>query len=217
MATPAWLLDTFAAFMLVVAVVNAARLVLARRWQRGLAAVGIDVASLLMAVAMAAMLEPRLSFLPVAGWEVVFGLVTAWLAWQAWLGNRGNGPRALASGPCAPHLVHAGAMLYMFLALPAPAAGQGGAGMLQALAYPTVAFAFALALLGYSAWDLDRLPGMWHGLIGARARLAPAGLPSAVVPVSGWDGRALLLSPGMLVASRVTMGVTMALMLLIMI
>ena len=33
--TPAWILDIFAAIMLVVAAVSAARLVAARPWQRG--------------------------------------------------------------------------------------------------------------------------------------------------------------------------------------
>ena len=33
--TPAWILDIFAALMLVVAAVSAARLVAARPWQRG--------------------------------------------------------------------------------------------------------------------------------------------------------------------------------------
>jgi predicted membrane protein len=53
-------------------------------------------------------------------------------------------------------------MLYMFLALAAPAARSSGgmAGMMtaaQPLRYPALAFAFALVLAGYTVWDLDRL------------------------------------------------------------
>ena len=41
-------------------------------------------------------------------------------------GRPANGIRALAGGHCAPHLVHSGSMLYMFLAVaPAAAAGEG--------------------------------------------------------------------------------------------
>ena len=40
-------------------------------------------------------------------------------------------------------------------------AGMGGASgsAMQTLAYPTLAFVFALILIGYSVWDLDQLSG----------------------------------------------------------
>lgn len=195
MMTPAWILDVFAALMLAVAAVSAARLVTVRPWRGGLAAVDMDAAHLLMAVAMAGMLAAGLTTLPNAAWEVIFGLMTAWFAWRVWRDARANGARALAGGHRALHLVHSAAMLYMLLALAAPAAGQGMSGMggasgpaMQTLTYPTVAFVFALVLVGYSVWDLDRLSGM-------RYRLASAGMPLAAA----------------------VMGVTMAFMLVIMI
>lgn len=245
--TPAWILDAFAALMLVVAAVSAARLAVARPWRRDLAAADADMSHLLMAVAMAGMLAPGLNVAPDAAWEVVFGLMTAWFAWRAWHGVREQGVRALAAGHCAPHLVHGGAMLYMYLAL------TGGSGsMMPTLAYPTLAFAFTLALLGYSAVDLDQLPGLWHGPSGAGLPSAPArvpamtaagsaaaassGRPAAGRPViadaslvtlsgraapgaagRGQRARALLLAPGAMASCRIAMGITMALMLVIMI
>ena len=190
MMTPAWILDIFAALMLVVAVVSAARLVAARPWQAGSVVLDTDVAHLLMAIAMAGMLASSLTTLPATAWEVVFGLLTAWFAYRVVRDARANGVRALAGGHCAPHLVHSAAMLYMFLALAAPAAG-GGSGMggmggssgsaMQTLRYPTLAFVFALILVGYSIWDLDQLSGRRYSTTRARVsqvRVALAGVPA---------------------------------------
>ncbi len=65
MMTPAWILDILAALMLVVAAVSAARLVTARPWASGEDTAGptcldVDVAHLLMAIAMAGMLTASL-------------------------------------------------------------------------------------------------------------------------------------------------------------
>ena len=60
---PSWILDIFAAVMLVVAAVSAARLVAAsprRHRTRPASLADIDVAHLLMAIAMAGMLVPGL-------------------------------------------------------------------------------------------------------------------------------------------------------------
>jgi hypothetical protein len=65
-----WLLDAVGTFMLVVAAVSAARLVAARPWQHGSVVIDTDSAHLLMAIAMAGMLAPRLSTLPAPAWEV---------------------------------------------------------------------------------------------------------------------------------------------------
>lgn len=65
---PAFLTGSFAAFMLAVAAVSAARLVAARPWRRGWAASDTDISYLLMGVAMAGMLAPRLAALPDAAW-----------------------------------------------------------------------------------------------------------------------------------------------------
>ncbi len=190
--TPAWLLDLLAAVMLVVAAISAARLVAARPWQDGSVVIDTDIAHLLMSVAMAGMLTPSLTTLPSSAWEVIFGLLTAWFAVRVALDARLAGVRALAGGHCAPHLVHSAAMLYMFLALSVSAAsGMGGmgagSGSMMTLAHPTVAFAFALVLIGYTVWDLDQLSGRRYGYRATAAAVAGAGtlrMPAAAGPAS---------------------------------
>jgi hypothetical protein len=188
---PAWILDSLAAIMGVVAVVSARQLVLAFSWRGGrrrAALADVDVAHLLMAVAMAGMLASGLRTLPGGAWEGVFAVMTAWFAYRVAGDARVSGLRALAGGHCAPHLIHAGAMLYMFAAVAAPVKGgsdgmagmRGGLSGMGTLELPFLAFGFALALVGYTVWDLDQGPRLRTG-------------------------------------SRIAMGVTMAFMLLIMI
>jgi hypothetical protein len=230
--TPGWILDIAAALMLAVAAVSATRLSAARPWQRGAVVADTDIAHLLMAIAMAGMLTADLSTLPGGGWEVIFGVLTAWFGFRVIQDARANGMRALAGGHCAPHLVHSTAMLYMFLALVAPdGAGQGMSGMggssgLQSLKVPTLALVFAFILAGYTIWDLDQISSRTRRLATTSLVLtASGGSVSATVPVAA-DGvapaasggaRGTLLSPGMTVASRIAMGATMAFMLLSMI
>jgi hypothetical protein len=188
---PSWILDSFAAIMGVVAAVSAGRLVAARPWPAGArraALADIDVAHLLMAIAMAGQLVSGLRTLPDGAWEAVFGVLTAWFGYRVVQDARISGVRALAGGHCAPHLVHAGAMLYMFLAVTAPAQGGSGgmAGMggglsgMGTLGLPFLAFGFALVLVGYSIWDLDQVsgPGTSGHYSLAVARVAP---PSPVL------------------------------------
>jgi hypothetical protein len=184
--TPAWILDIFAAIMLVVAAVSAARLVAARPWQRGAVITDTDISHLLMGIAMAGMLASSLATLPNDVWAVVFGVLTVWFGYRVVRDYRASGARALAVGHCAPHLVHSAAMLYMFLAITAPAA-SGGAGMsgmgamsgMSTLSVPSLAFVFALILVGYTIWDLDQLSSLWPGLAVAVAGAAAPALAGA--------------------------------------
>jgi hypothetical protein len=221
---PAWILDIFAAIMLVVAAVSAVRLVAARPWQQGAqraALADIDVAHLLMAIAMAGMLVASLQTLSNGAWAVIFAVMTAWFGYRVGRDVQVSSFRALAGGHCAPHLIHAAAMLYMFLALTAPAAhgsgmsGMGGAaGTMGTLSVPLLAFIFALSLIGYSIWDLDQLSG--PGASGhyslavvraapSRAVLAGVGAPAGARPgapavsefVGGQTARAVAAGPTM--------------------
>jgi hypothetical protein len=202
--TPGWILDSFAALMLAVAAVSAARLAVARPWRHGSVITDTDIAHLLMAIAMAGMLVSRLTTLPDTAWEVIFGVMTAWFAYRVVRDARADGVRALAGGHCAPHLVHSASMLYMFLALVAPAgagrgmSGMGGSSGMPSLDVPTLGFVFALVLAGYTIWDLDQISGRVRsgsvggvsvgggsvgGGAGAGIRLpaaALAGIPAAV-------------------------------------
>jgi len=183
--TPDWIFDLIAALMLVVAAVSASRLVVARPWRPGSVIVDTDIAHLLMAIAMAGVLTSSLSTLPNVAWEVIFGVMIAWYAFRVVRDVQANGMRALAGGHCAPHLVHSGAMLYMFLAITPAGMARGMAGMSGGssslmLSYPTLAFVFALMLTGYSIWDLDQLSGQRYGLTSARVSLAE--IRAGVVP-----------------------------------
>ena len=268
---PAWLLHILAAVMLGVVALSATRLAMARPWRqrprRG-APADVDVSHLLMALAMAGMLTASLTTLPDGAWVVIFGMLTAWFASRVVLDAQVSGVRALSGGHCAPHLTHAGAMLYIVLAL--------DKGVLE---LPALAFAFALVLVGYSIWDLDQLSGpgpsghyslatarvaMLSG-VAARAAAQPGATASGLgatasglgatasgldVTVSGLDvtasrlgatatgtgdpavaaasrvppagvgapgGGTGVLAPWVTTGCRITMGVTMAFMLLIMI
>jgi hypothetical protein len=191
--TPAWILDLLAAFMLVVAAVSAARVVVAQPWRHGSVIIDTDIAHLLMAIAMAGVLTSGLRTLPDLAWEVIFGVMIAWFAFRVASDARASGVRALAGGHCAPHLAHSGAMLYMFLGMTSSAGAMGGmAGMpgmsagsssMLTLSDPTLAFVFALVLIGYSIWDLDQLSGRRYSLASARVTLP--GIKAEVPAMAG--------------------------------
>ena len=215
MSIPAWILDVFAAVMLLVAAVSAGQLAVARAWTRaGARDADIAVSHLLMGIAMAGMLVASLSTLPNVAWEAVFAAMTAWFAWCLWRESRGHGAGALVRGHHAPHLVHSAAMLYMFAALAGPSSG-GGSGMsgmaggssgaTQTLHAPTLALVFVLLLIAYTVRDLDRqacADGYFH-VVGRRftpagpalATASAAGTASAVPPAGGDGAVATVTQP----------------------
>jgi hypothetical protein len=231
---PAWLLDIFAAIMLLVAAVSAARLAVGRRDPDA----DIDGSHLLMGVAMAGTLTASLATLPSVAWEVIFGLLTAWFGYRVAREYRGGqGLRALVREHHAPHLLHSAAMLYMFLALRPPSHGAAAAGMggmrAAGLRLPTLALLFAVLLVAYVVTDLDRIPApralavpACLGLPAPAPALATAGAPATAIPEApavtatapASDAQARrLLGPGVARGCRIAMGVTMAFMLIIMI
>jgi hypothetical protein len=211
-----WLLEPLALLMLAVAAVSGARLTAAflkplRRSARpGGAAVMDDVAQLLMAIATAGMLAPGMRTLPDTGWVAVFAVLTTWFAARSVRVRAARTAGAAVPG-CAPHLAHCAAMLYMFLALPAApgAAGAGPAGMTmagmagsaplgQSALFHALAVLGALVVVGYCVRDVGQLSGRHYRVPGA-------------VPVTG-----ALLSKASRLASRAVMGLTMAVLLVIM-
>jgi hypothetical protein len=192
MSTPAWILEIFAAVMLLVAEVSAGQLVIARAWtRRGGTDADITVSHLLMGIALAGIFVPGVSTLPNAVWEVVFAVMTAWFGWCLWRESRGRGAAAMARGHYAPHLVHSAAMLYLFAALAGPSVeGSGmsmtGTGGMSGMAggspegtatlhAPTLALIFALLLIAFTIHDLDRQAGKdgYFHVVGRRS--VPAG------------------------------------------
>ncbi len=163
MAGPSWLAGTFAAVMLAVAGYCASRLVISRLWRRQTELDG-DAIHVVMGVAMAGMLVPRLNPVPSPVWTGMFALTAAWFGSQVIRACRG---RAIGGQWCphpVPHLVESGAMLYMFLAVSASRAGGTGGGMAgmgtssgAAARFPALGLTLALFMIGYVVWTADRL------------------------------------------------------------
>jgi hypothetical protein len=179
-AGPSWLAGPLAAVMIVIAVYCAGRLVVARQWGRE-TEFDADGTHAAMGVAMAGMLVPRLSPVPVVMWQAVFAGAAGWFVWQAFrrrIGRRGG--RWLSPYP-VPHLVECAAMLYMLLAVPGsraggtgmPMPGMGGSPGAGA-GFPAVAVVLALFIVGYVTGAADQLTSL--------ARTAAAGTAPAAGP-----------------------------------
>ena len=211
MSGPAWLADIFAGVMITVAVYCTSRLVVARWWRRP-TDVESDGAHVVMGVAMAGMLVAGLRFGPAGLWETVFAAAAAWFGWRSVRVRRGTPPSRWRCPQPGPHLVKCGAMLYMYLALPAVAVaaksgegGEGGMGGLGGISaagsrFSVLALVLALFMLGYVVRVGDRLTAQAPALavtalaVTALTVTAPAGtVPAASLPeVSG----ALLTATG---------------------
>jgi Domain of unknown function (DUF5134) len=196
MSTPAGILGSFAAIMILVAEVSAGQLLIGRAWTRR-GGTDIAVSQLLTGIAIAGILVPGLSILPNAVWEVVFAVMTAWFAWCLGRESRARGAAAVAHGHYVPHLVHSAAMLYIFAALTGPAvAGSGtstsGTGGMSGMAggssggtptlhAPPLALIFALLLIACTVHDLDRPAGVdgYFHVVGRRSVLAGSALAAA--------------------------------------
>jgi hypothetical protein len=139
----------------------------------------VDVAHVLMAVGMAAMSSPVGGPLPMAAWQTVFLLMTAWFTGSWWRsrGTTGNGWHGGWHGNGLHHALASAAMLYMLTAMPhsghagAPwlAGGPRPADGVADMALPVVGWALAAYFLA-SAVVLVR----W------RSPAGPAGLPTVL-------------------------------------
>lgn len=211
MTIPSWLLDAFAAVMLLVAAVSAMRLAAARTWRGSGTGLGpdVDVAHLLMGIAMAGMLTASLTTLPDGAWEAVSAVLTAWFAGRVIADVRRSGAGALAAGHYLPHLIHSSAMIYMFAAITGPMAGSGAGAMggaggmsggpagMGTFAVPTLGLVFALALTGYAVWDLDQLASPARQRPRARILLSltPSPARAAALAVPGHAAAAIPGTP----------------------
>ena len=218
MASPAWLTAIFAAASLAVAVYCAGRLAAARRWHRP-TELDTDGAHVVMGVAMAGMLVSGLRTLPSAIWEVVFAAGAAWFGYRMLQARRGAQPSPWRSSHPLPHLVECAAMVFMFLILPASAAvGAATSGMRVTMTATESRFSFltlplALFLFGYVVWLGDRVT--LH--VPALAVAAPAGdTRSAIGSGSGFAATQSYLAPRCAAICKITMGITMGYMLILM-
>jgi hypothetical protein len=143
----------------------------------------VDVAHVLMAVGMAAMLSPVGGPLPMAAWQTVFLLLTVWFA-GAWWQSRGATRSTWHGGWHGNGLHHAlgaASMLYMLTAM--PHAGHSGAPWLPGgigpemtgLALPVVGWALAAYFLASAVvlvrWRSPAGPDGLPALITARAAM----------------------------------------------
>jgi hypothetical protein len=160
MSGPSWLAVGLAGLMLLIAGTCAIRLAIWRRRGRGTEP-DADGLHVVMGVAMAGMLEPRLSLLPDAVWRVVFVAGAAWFGWQSartW--SRRRPVRSRSAHP-VPHAVECAAMLYMLL--PARSAGRAAAMAMPGMSgttasgNPALALVLALFMVGYILWTTDHL------------------------------------------------------------
>jgi len=223
MGGPAWLTAIFAAASLAVAVYCAGRLAVARRWHRP-TELDTDGAHVVMGVAMAGMLVSGLRTLPSAIWEVVFAAAAAWFGYRMLQRRRGAQPSPWRSSHPLPHLVECAAMVFMFLILPASAAvGAATSGMSITMTATESRFSFltlplALYLLGYVVWLGDRVTLRAPALATAPASAGSGSGPgygSASGSPSPEPARPYL-APRCAAICKITMGITMGYMLILM-
>jgi hypothetical protein len=219
MGGPAWLTAIFAAASLAVAVYCAGRLVVARRGHRP-TELDTDGAHVIMGVAMAGMLVSGLRTLPSTIWEVVFAAAAVWFGYGMLQARRGARPSPWRSSHPLPHLVECAAMVFMFLILPA-AAGAATSSMSMTMTATESRFSFltlplAVYLFGYVVWLGDRVT------LHAPA-LALATAPASAGPRPGYGSGSPspepahpYLAPRCAAICKITMGITMGYMLILM-
>ena len=227
MAGPSWLAGPLAAVMIATAVYCVSRLAVAWRRRRP-ADCDVDAAHVLMGVAMAGMLVPRLNPFGDAGWEVVFGVAAAWFGARAvrqYLGQRTGRCRAGQHVHHVHHLLTSAAMLYMLACAAGPAgvavAAPGMAGMpgspTYAAGFPSLTLGLALALFAGVIWAADRLLAA-PAPAAASARTTTMGTIPAAVAATGNPGARVgaPMSPRLAACCEIVMGVTMSYMLITM-
>ena len=216
MGGPAWLTAIFAAASLAVAVYCAGRLVVARRGHRP-TELDTDGAHVIMGVAMAGMLVSGLRTLPSAIWEVVFAAAAVWFGYRMLQARRGAQSSPWRSSHPLPHLVECAAMVFMFLILPA-AAGAATSSVSMTMTATESRFSFltlplAVYLFGYVVWLGDRVT--LH--VPALAIATPAGdTRPAIGSGSGFAATQSYLAPRCAAICKITMGITMGYMLILM-
>ncbi len=236
MSQPSWLPDTLAGIMIITAAYCVGRLVISRRQHRPTDH-QVDAVHVLMGVAMAGMLVPRLRVLWAGGWEIVFAAAVAWFSWHALRGLRSRDSTGRRERHHLQHALACGAMLYMLLASAGEAAASGAASGLAAgrmaagtAHFPTLALILAVALLGYVVWTADQLPSLAPvaAIAAARAPVAAlassgraggAGQGGSPQPAAGSAGhrRGAPVSPRLAACCEIAMGVTMGYMLIMMV
>jgi hypothetical protein len=221
--------------MLLIAASSAIRLGISRSCGRA-TETDADGLHLMMGIAMAGMLEPRLGLLPGIAWQAMFAAAAAWFGWQA-IRARRRRPGAWRSLHPAPHAVECAAMVYMLLpvrsAAHAPAmAMRGMSGPAAAGSNPAVALVLAMFMVGYILWATDQLAarsplrqataGHWPGAASQDPAAAHQQAPACEPPApnsAAVNGRLLAsaaLAPRLAACSKIAMSAAMGYMLITM-
>ena len=219
MGGPAWLTAIFAAASLAVAVYCAGRLVVARRGHRP-TELDTDGAHVIMGVAMAGMLVSGLRTLPSTIWEVVFAAAAVWFGYRMLQARRGAQSSPWRSSHPLPHLVECAAMVFMFLILPA-AAGAATSSVSMTMTATESRFSFltlplAVYLFGYVVWLGDRVALHAPALALATAPASAGPRPGYGSGSSGPEPAHPYLAPRCAAICKITMGITMGYMLILM-
>jgi Domain of unknown function (DUF5134) len=227
MTGPSSVADALAASMILTAGYCVTRLALSWRYNRATDH-QVDLVHVLMGVAMAGMLVPKLRVFWAGGWEVVFGIAVLIFAWRMIGDARMRTRPGHPSGHHAQHLLGCVAMVYMLAAVTSAArAGAGSAApgvMSGSTAHVrTLALILAVCLLGYVVWAADRMPSL------ARvAALSATGTPAMTLASSGsgqvstsaevpaGQRAGIPLSPRLAACCEIAMGITMGYMLVVM-
>jgi hypothetical protein len=205
MTAPGWLAPATAALMLLIAASCAARLAISTTRGRR-TETDADGLHVLMGIAMAGMVQPRLSFVPGTVWEAVFGVAAAWFGWWAIRPRTSTRPGGWRCAHPAPHAVECAAMVYMLVpggssphsaAMTMPGMSRAAAGT-----NPAIAVLLALFMLGYVLWTTDRLAG--------HARTA---VPAVSAAPSAHGVAGTLLAPRFAACYKIAMSIAMGYML----
>ena len=211
MSGPAWLAAGFAVLMIMIAACRACRPAISRlRGKR--TEPGTDRLHVLMGIAMAGMLWPRLALVPGLVWSGVFAAGAAWFAWQATPAAR-RATRFRCAHP-VPHAIECAAMVYMLVPVgswPASRAGQmpmPGMSPGAAAGNPALTLILVLFMLGYALWAADRLTSRAWAPQAASAASSAGTLTAAYHPPA--------LAPRLAGCYTIAMASTMGYMLLTM-
>ena len=169
-----------------------------------------DGAHVIMGVAMAGMLVSGLRTLPSMIWEVVFAAGTAWFGYRMLQARRGAQPSPWRSSHPLPHLVECGAMVFMFLILPAAAATRGMTMTAAESRFSFLTLPLAVFLFGYVVWLGDRVT------LHAPATALATGSGSGPGAGAGFAATPSFLAPRCAAICKITMGITMGYMLILM-
>lgn len=165
MAVPNWLMNLLATLMIVIAVYFAGRLVVARTHHRKVH-VEVNIAELVMGVAMAGMFRSSFNLLPNGLWEVIFTGMAVWFVVEnvRFVSRHGFVGGDVIVGyhrlhyPL--HVLMSVSMLYMYLAGTSVVV-NGSTQMAMSAPMGTRAdfvalpLLFAVSLCGFAVWQLD--------------------------------------------------------------